>query len=166
MLTFIFSCLCVHTQFVTSCNSAGDSSAAAAARRRRCLKTKSWLTSRPTPAQACAAPRGPLLPSHGTYYSLRYEKRASERAGGGRYVLGALVTARLVGTGAARARRRIASLWNFFHGRFGNFGCRDARGEGRGGTRDEGGGSRVSRLSKGVFVLRHWPWPWRYCVSI
>ena len=82
MLTFIFSCLCVHTQFVTSCNSAGDSSAAAAARRRRCLKTKSWLTSRPTPAQACAAPRGPLLPSHGTYYSLRYEKRASERASG------------------------------------------------------------------------------------
>ena len=81
MLTFIFSCLCVHTQFVTSCNSAGDSSAAAA-RRRRCLKTKSWLTSRPTPAQACAAPRGPLLPSHGTYYSLRYEKRASERASG------------------------------------------------------------------------------------
>ena len=83
MLTFIFSCLCVHTQFVTSCNFAGDSSAAAAARRRRCLKTKSWLTSRPTPAQACAAPRGPLLPSHGTYYSLRYEKRASERAGVG-----------------------------------------------------------------------------------
>ena len=107
MLTFIFSCLCVHTQFVTSCNSAGDSSAAAAARRRRCLKTKSWLTSRTTPAQACAAPRGPLLPSHGTYYSLRYEMRASERAGGGRYVLGALVTARLVGTGAGAAQDRV-----------------------------------------------------------
>ena len=137
MLTFIFSCLCVHTQFVTSCNSAGDSSAAAAARRRRCLKTKSWLTSRPTPAQACAAPRGPLLPSHGTYYSLRYEKRASER--------GSVCVGRVGHPAACGRGRRIASLWNFFHGRIGNFGCRDARGEGRGGTGTRDGGQGRGR---------------------
>ena len=39
---------------------------------RRAAGTKSWLTSRPTPAAVAPLP-------HGTYYSLRYEKRASER---------------------------------------------------------------------------------------
>ena len=71
----------------------------------RRLGKKSWLTSRPDPASLPGRPRSP--PSHGTYYSLRYEKRASERAGGGRYVLGALVTARLVGTGAGAAQDRV-----------------------------------------------------------
>ena len=47
---------------------------------RRAAGTKSWLTSRPTPAAVAPLP-------HGTYYSLRYEKRASERARERRYLL-------------------------------------------------------------------------------